>query len=285
MAAYPKFRTVHTWAGLIVLLPIVVVAATGFMLNHEESLGLKPKRLAMASDDDHHDEHHEKKPHGNHEKKYQSPGHPVANDFVAKPGTAQQLATAMEQAIAAAAGEWGGELPLERIEFKQEPGYGLVVKVKADKRSEMHEQEVIYSVAEGQPMVEVKKGNWVLDLHTGKIFSRLWGYWWSDAAAVALVALSITGVVLYVIPLVKKRQKKKKSAIAEERSLATKAHATSPARPSAAALARAAALKAKNDKLALGEVASNDHDQLHHVDDDGIADEHSREELPAEVAV
>lgn len=94
----------------------------------------------------------------------------------------------------------------------------MVVKVKAPEESEVRPYEIVWSATTGT--VIEKKGDpqagtdWakiVHDLHTGKFFSRQYGFIWSDSSALAILALGVTGVVLYLIPVLKKRSKKRKT--------------------------------------------------------------------------
>lgn len=218
MAMYPKIRNLHLWAGLAVLVPTIVIAASGIGLNHERALGLKPTK--------------EKKP----EKSRRPPETAVADmsatsshsSLVATEVTWKQYDTAISAALATARLTWG-EVPLERIELKQEPGEGVVVKVKASsvtsKQMSDEPEEIIWSVSKNTlvPMhhetyVKADGGtNWAKvckDLHTGKFFSKSVGFLWSDLAALALILLSFTGLVLYIIPIVKKRAAKKRAALA-----------------------------------------------------------------------
>lgn len=202
MSNYARYRDWHSWIGLILMVPITVIAATGFLWNHERALGLK------------HEEHQK-------EMKSDSPL-PVEDrkvDFAAKPGAWSNHSADIDNAIAAARAQWGTEVDLERIELKREHDLGLVVKVKADEESDVRPYEIIWSVADarvierkGDPKNGTDWAKIVHDLHTGKFFSKRYGFVWSDSGAMAIMALGLTGVVLYTIPVLKKRAKKKAKA-------------------------------------------------------------------------
>jgi hypothetical protein len=204
MSLYPKFRDVHLWVGLILLVPMGLIAATGVMLNHERLLGLKPQ--------------YEKKENGEKaEKKPKKSAEPV--ELTSRPNIWQTHSEQLNLALAEGAKIWG-DAALERVELKNEMGHGLVVKIKVN-----HDyagdgpEEIVWSVNEqaivekkGDPKAGMNWGKFVHDLHTGQVFSRSYGYFWSDVSGLAILALGLTGVVLYVIPLMKKMGKKKPAA-------------------------------------------------------------------------
>lgn len=199
MPKYKTFRDFHLWAGLILLIPILVIAVTGFLWNHEKALGLKPEEYRR-----------------NRSAKKKTQLKPA--NLTASPETWTAHAPNIEAALLASKQEWGKEVPIERIELKQEPDLGVVVKVKASREAGVRPEEIVWSV-EDQMIVE-KKGDpakgteWnkvVHDLHTGKFFSDRFGFLWSDSGALALVLLGVTGIVLYVIPLRKRMAKRRKT--------------------------------------------------------------------------
>jgi hypothetical protein len=215
MSLYPKFRDVHLWVGLILLIPMGAIAATGVMLNHERLLGLKPGYVKKdkkegKEGDQGHDAMAQKEA-----RRQKSKAKAPRTELVAKQNAWQDHGEQINLAIAEGVKIWG-EAPLERLELKNEPGYGMVVKLKVDRSARTGPEEIVWSFAE-QAVVE-KKGDpkegmsWhkvVHDLHTGQIFSHEYGYFWSDISGLAILLLGGTGVVLYVIPLVKKAGKKK----------------------------------------------------------------------------
>jgi len=245
MSNYARYRNWHMWIGLILLIPLSLMALTGFLWNHEKSLGLKKEEKEKGS--------------------YAATSMPNPSDrkptvesstILAQPGTWSSHAPAIDAALAEARREWGDEMELERIELKNEPMHGLVVKVKISEEAEVRPYEIIWAANTGR--VVEKKGDpnagtdWakvVHDLHTGKIFSKKYGYFWSDSAALAILALGVTGVVLYCIPLLKKRAKQKKppraavatQALASKAALKPLARETSSTAPAALALAEAEA--------------------------------------------
>lgn len=224
MSLYPKFRDVHLWVGLILLIPLVAIAATGVLLNHERLVGLKPG-------------YNKPKESETQEKQPKRESTPAASSLTVVPGQWNASAGAIDSAVAAAAAEWGQkDVNLERIELKSEPGYGLVVKVKAAKSTGLRPEEFVWSVAdqaivkrEGDPQAGIAWHKVVHDLHTGAIFSHDYGFFWSDLAGISIVLLGATGVVLYAIPLMKKAAKKKNKAVPAAARPAVARAAKSPA--------------------------------------------------------
>lgn len=213
MSLYPKFRDVHLWVGLILLIPMGLIALTGVFLNHEKLFVGKPE---MRGD--------KKKM----EKKEMAamPSSEAQSTMVAKSleslplslkdNPVQSHALAMEGALQAARETWGAEAALDRIELKQE-GKETLIKVKVKYLSKKAEdpEEIVWSTA-SQQIAYTKGGakdgfelkKFMHDLHTGAIFSKEYGFFWSDLSGIAILALGLTGVVLYVIPLMKKARKK-----------------------------------------------------------------------------
>lgn len=193
-SSYAKFRDFHLWVGLILMIPTTVIALTGFLWNHEKSLGIKREHKSPRS---------------------KSAGEDMA--FLSNAGAWKDHQAGLDAALVAAQATWGSDVPLDRIELKNEPGAGMVVKVKADEESGVIPYEIVYSLALGE--VIERKGDaaagvdWakiVHDLHTGKFFSRSAGFLWSDAGASAILFLGGTGLVLYLIPIFKKQAKRRR---------------------------------------------------------------------------
>lgn len=201
MFTYARWRSWHKWAGLLLLAPVIVIAATGFLWNHEKSLGLKAMKMKG-------DEHAPRGKDNFHEA-----------PLVIAPDAWRSHAANIDKALSACASEWGENAPLERIELKDEPGYGMVVKVKVSPRLDLdmdQPEEIVWSTA--RQTVVARKGiaaerDWaelVHDLHTGKFFGKQYGFFWSDAGSVAIVFLGGSGVILFAVPLVKKRKNRKR---------------------------------------------------------------------------
>jgi hypothetical protein len=218
MASYAKYRDIHLWTGLILLIPISVIATTGFLWNHEKSLGIKQtiKPKAQA---------------GHANPKQLKSAASTESPLRLHSGLWQEQAATMDAAILVARETWGADVAIERIELKHEQELGLIVKMKVPENANLSPEEIVWSPDYG--IVETKgekkgKGvkaetDWaklVHDLHTGKFFSKNWGFLWSDSGALAIVCLSLTGVVLYVLPFLKKRHnRKKRDALTTDRNV------------------------------------------------------------------
>jgi hypothetical protein len=222
MSMYPKFRDFHLYVGLALMVPVMIISATGIGLNHEKALGLK-KELPKPKKEK---REHYKQPKANEPDAADvamihpvslGKEKPLAERLTTRSSLLSDNATAIDGALAAARETWG-DVPLDHVQLKDEPGYGLVVKVKVPEHSNLVPEEIIYSVAakevvmrrgekgEGYPLHKI-----IHDLHTGKIFSKDYGVLWSDISAGSILMLSMTGLVLYLIPIWKKRNKPKKS--------------------------------------------------------------------------
>ncbi len=183
---HPQIRRLHLYGGLILLAPLLVVGATGVLLNHAEPLGLKPAKYGRRGGE---------------------AAERAAEAFTAAPAAWRTHAAEVDRALTAAAERWGN-VPLEHIQIKNEHGCGLVVKLKA--RGPVPAgctRELVWSIAENRVLAAEGGPNWLADLHTGRIFSHTWGFLWSDIAGVTLVVLAITGVVLYCLPWLRRRAK------------------------------------------------------------------------------
>lgn len=191
MPRFAAFRKIHRYVGLLALLPLLVLSATGILLNHADRLGLKSVKYGKSKGED------------------QKAAGRTAAGFVADRKAWEECAADVERALSAAAEQWG-RMPLEHIHIKNERGRGMVVKIKA--RGHLPPgngpEELVWSVGERRWLSESGGGgNWLLDLHTGKIFSARFGFLWSDIVAGVLLALSASGLILYLLPIAKKRQR------------------------------------------------------------------------------
>jgi uncharacterized iron-regulated membrane protein len=221
-------RKWHTWGGLFAALFLIVVGATGIVLNYKKpiftALGLeneKEMKMKMAPED-------------KHARREQA----AATSFTTVSGfTAATVTT--EQALALAR-ESLGEVPLERIELKAEHGE-MVYKIKAESGDELWvnaltgthfvkgEYEKVKAAPDGAVMA--RKTDWgkiMIDLHTGKIGGEV-GKAIMTGASVLLLLLSVSGVYMWLKPVLIRRENTK-----------AKARAAAPATPAPAAIPSAA---------------------------------------------
>lgn len=195
-----KSRQLHTWGGLIAAAFLLVVGATGILLNYEKpifrALGI-PKDAPSAA---------------------LSSSQPGAKPAEARLTTATGLGAAAfsaEQAVSLARTTWG-QAELERIELKAEQGE-LVWKVKARSGSELiinattgtHLVKGEYERlgkpgVDGKPVRSFDWGKFALNLHTGKIGGEI-GKAVMTVAAAVLLFLTVSGIYLYAKPVLIRR--------------------------------------------------------------------------------
>lgn len=202
-------RRWHLWGGVIAALFLLVFGLTGIVLNYKKplfrALGLEspPAPRAEAARPDTPD-----------------PAGGPAGAGPATPGftTATGFAAAgigPEAALAAGHRELG-EVPLERIELKQEAG-GLVWKIKSrDGREVLVHATTGHAVtkgryeklgpadAQGRPARSFDWGKFLLDLHTGQIGGEV-GKALMTLAAAGLLFLTGSGLYLWLKPLLIRR--------------------------------------------------------------------------------
>jgi uncharacterized iron-regulated membrane protein len=174
-----KLRKWHSWGGVLMSLLILLVAITGFLLNHKDYLL--------------------------HGQRKEGP-----TGLLTSTTHLDSLPISFERAMEIARGHFG-DVPLEKIELKDEHGW-LAYKV-----SRGHGQEVLVDARTGKASTKYgialqAKGestlNWakiVDDLHTGKFFGSI-GSLVVDLTSGTLVALTLSGIYLWGVPLLRKRQ-------------------------------------------------------------------------------
>jgi hypothetical protein len=174
-----KFRQWHSWGGVFLSVFILVVAVTGIILNHKDFF-LKGE-------------------------KKQGPSGSLTSttDFAALP-------VSFPRALELARGHFG-DVPLEKIELKDEHGQ-LMYKVS---RGEGEEIRIDAGTGEmttkyGMSLTETGKTtlNWgkiIDDLHTGKILG-LFGKLTVDFTSGVIIALTLTGIYLWGMPMILKRR-------------------------------------------------------------------------------
>jgi uncharacterized iron-regulated membrane protein len=207
-----KSRQWHLWGGLIAGIFLLVVGATGIVLNYKKpiftTLGLEreAKEVKMPGEND-----------GKSEKR---------NKSGAKLTTVTGFSAAtvsVEQALILAR-ENLGEVALERIELKDEHGT-LLYKIKSRRGEELQinavtgahfvkgEYEKIKAAPDGGVLARTTDwGKIMLDLHTGKIGGDV-GKAIMTFAAVVMLLLTLSGVYMWLKPLLIRRQNAKARAV------------------------------------------------------------------------
>ncbi|MBM3883719.1 MAG: PepSY domain-containing protein [Verrucomicrobia bacterium] len=206
-----KSRQWHAWAGLVAALFLLVVGVTGAVLNYK-----KPIFHALGLD--------ETKPVARPPRQESGP-HYAQSDPLALPiSFTQALATSSQQV---------GTGPIERIELKRE-GDTWLYKIKRKGASELwlnavtgaHFTKGDYRKAALDKTAEPFAGafDWgklLLDLHTGKIGGPL-GQALMTAVAVLLLALSASGLYMYLKPLLLRRARSQPGAVGSPALRSTK---------------------------------------------------------------
>ena len=182
-----KFRQWHSWGGVFLSAFILVVAVTGIILNHKDLI-LKGEVKEGPS------------------------GHLTSTtDFATLPVS---FPRAMELARS-----HFGDVPLEKIELKDEHGH-LMYKVVRGEGEEVRidAQTGEMSSKYGMTLSATGKStlNWgkiIDDLHTGKILG-LFGKLTVDFTSLVIIALTVTGIYLWGKPLLLKWRNAKKRQLA-----------------------------------------------------------------------
>jgi uncharacterized iron-regulated membrane protein len=206
-----KSRQWHLWGGLIVGVFLLIVGATGIVLNYKKpiftALGLEREtnELKVAGGNDAKPEKREKK----------TTKLTTATGFSA-------ATVSVEQALILAR-ENLGEVALERIELKDEHGT-LLYKIKSRTGEELQvnaitgthfvkgEYEKVKAAPDGAVMARTTDwGKIMLDLHTGKIGGDV-GKAIMTIAAVVMLLLTLSGVYMWLKPLLIRRQNAKARA-------------------------------------------------------------------------
>ena len=155
----------HLWVGVVFTVALLSISITGILLNHKRGLGLMPD---------------------------------VSNTPTALFTNAMPLAELALKARAAG-GPVVGNTEMDRMDVR--PGEGLVKVRFTDPAS----TEITLDIYSGKTLHIGRRGDVFLErLHTGETFGKRWVLL-SDAAAIALVLLLISGYWLWLVPRWKNR--------------------------------------------------------------------------------
>jgi uncharacterized iron-regulated membrane protein len=206
-----KSRQWHLWGGLIAGAFLLIVAATGIILNYKKpiftALGIERdgREMKMAGGD-----------HAKPAKRDKS-----SSRFTTSTGFTAATVS-LDQALALARANLG-EVPLERIELKDEQGT-LLYKIKSRGGEELQinavtgahfvkgEYEKVKAAPDGAVMARTTDwGKIMIDLHTGKIVGEA-GKALMTAAAAIMLLLTFSGVYMWLKPLLVRRQNAKAKA-------------------------------------------------------------------------
>ena len=155
----------HLWVGVLFTVVLLVVSVTGIALNHKRGLGIMPD---------------------------------VAHESTAPLAAALPIAELADRARAAAS-LTAEQAPVERMDVRPDKGF---VKVRFD---DAGFTEVTVDLATGRAIHVGRRGDVFMErLHSGEIFGDGW-ILLSDAAAVSIVLLLLSGYWLWLAPRWRRR--------------------------------------------------------------------------------
>lgn len=173
-----QFRKWHSWGGLFLSILILIVAVTGILMNHKDLVfhGGKKKPTGVLRS---------------------------TTDLSAVP-------VSITQALALAHDHYG-DVSLEKIELKDEDGR-LIYKVSQGGGKEVRIDAETGGISskygvrlKGKPDSKMDWAKIVDDLHTGKILGP-GGKLAIDLTSGVIIALTLTGIYLWGVPILRKRQ-------------------------------------------------------------------------------
>ena len=203
-----QFRRWHKWGGVAVALFLLVLGATGILLNYKQpiftALGIPTKRDRDAS-----------------------PLPPAPKKTASVTFTTDGITggtVTFEQALALAKNEWG-EAAVERAEIRAERS-GVTFRFRNNSGEELwvnaadghhvvkgEYERVSRSESDGKPVRSTDWGKILIDLHTGRIGGEA-GKAIVSFVAVVLLLLTLSGVYMWVKPLLLRRQNARARATA-----------------------------------------------------------------------
>ena len=155
----------HLWLGVLFTVVLLGVSITGIVLNHKRGLGLMPQVENPAP----------------------------------RPLAASLPLAALAYRARAAAGLDEATAPIDRMDVRPDDGY---VKVRFDDPAFT---EVTVDLATGAALHVGERGDVFMEqLHSGELFGKRWVYL-TDAAAVALTLLLLSGYWLWLAPRWRRR--------------------------------------------------------------------------------
>lgn len=159
-----KLRLLHLWIGIVACVFIVILAATGIVLDHRDDLKIRGK---VQTDN----------------------GLVIAKGF-----QPEDLPISPSQAIEIALKDFGDDVLFHKVELK-ESGNGLVYKLETTSRDKLYIDPVTGVVQRetsgSSRLVKISKM-----LHTGDgLINFPWLY---DLIALSMIFLAVSGTTLYV---------------------------------------------------------------------------------------
>jgi uncharacterized iron-regulated membrane protein len=169
----------HLWLGLLTAVLVVVICVTGIILNHKLAFG-------VMSEPDH------------------------------APEAALAAALPLERLVRLAVEafdhpQYQDETGINRMDFRPKRGY---VKVRF---RDPHNTEVILDVFTGRVLSMEPRGDVFMEqLHSGELFGAPWVIL-SDIAAGALIVLTLSGIYIWLYPLLNRKARRREAAVAKAR--------------------------------------------------------------------
>nr|WP_320133997.1 PepSY-associated TM helix domain-containing protein [uncultured Holophaga sp.] len=224
-------RTLHEWLGLVSSLLICIIAISGIYLNHRELFnggqsrgpeshqasgpqGPRPEGTPESGHEGAHqgrpdalqpEGHHQGQPQGalQASREHGRPGGwSLTTESLTRSDTFPRLLQAVDQA-------WGQGVPLESIILRRD-GRGLVWRIRSTQGAELHLDHRTLQVVANRPASGggMNLGKLMHDLHSGQIAGTT-GKLIVDLVGLVLVALSLTGWVLWLRPRLLRRRLRK----------------------------------------------------------------------------
>ena len=149
-----------------------------------------------------------------------------------------EIKVTFAEALSIASEVFGNNVPLDKIELKDEKGlliYKIVTNDKLVKKQELivnantgeatYRDKDAYAVnkvnAAGEhDLAGIDWGDLIEDIHTGEFFGGFWGQLLIDLAALIMIFLTGSGIYIWCKPRLKRRRKPK-AQTSKSRSLST----------------------------------------------------------------
>ena len=209
---YKVLAKYHGYMGLAFGILIISAGITGIFLNHEDFiLGLFEPDIAEEQAEEDETEADE----------------PEDTSLLETSGLPETKVTFVE-ALSVASETFGEDVPLEKIELKDEGGR-LIYKVKTNKHL-VKERELIINAYTGEAthrdkgeyflnrvnasgedeFAGIEWGELLLDIHTGEFFGGFRGQLLIDVAALAMIFLTGSGIYIWIKPRRKRKARASK---------------------------------------------------------------------------
>lgn len=174
------WRRFHLWVGLATAVPMVVLAVSGVLWLHRDSLGLRAIKVDRT------------------DQLLRGAAPRASAERLTVAGWRDHSA-AIDEAIAQAERLWRKTPELERIELKHQPGHGVIVKIRAAKGEHVAPHELVYSTVD-RAVVSLGAGpHWVERLHKGDLFfGPRWAVLWLDLSAAGMLIVVISGLWIWL---------------------------------------------------------------------------------------